>query len=264
MTAPSIAWTPSRARTVTPLVPRPLRGVRIARVPLVWPGKASAALEEFTLDLSDWCRDAGDGLASADAPTVSPVGDESDLGVVWSTMSGPGITVALSGGVPGKTYTLGLRVETVLGRVGYWSVQLPINDASPAEAPQAATEPPGVAFLPDGTRIFTPAGLPTASMQIPGAAYLNGGVLTTDAAPDAGSTVRLDFTFANLPATDPGILGRLYSPGGPVVISAGPMPPQTPQDAYFASRPSADPQVDGEPWSNGGYLTFSAGVPASS
>ena len=139
-------WTPSAGRTVSLIIPTPLRGISAALVALSWPQKASADNLDYPLDLSAWLADADDMLrrftlqiSAGGAPL-----DEQDLAAVWVSVIGGMPVALLSGGKPGVTYTATLIHTTTGGRklavpitIGVNSITSPVNAGTPTMPPNA-------------------------------------------------------------------------------------------------------------------------------
>lgn len=256
-------WSPSPARTVAIVPPRPLRGVRVAQLLPAWPSKASAEQLDFTLDLSCWMADAEDCLAAAQV-AVLPAGAPCNLGIIWSTAAGQAVVLLAAGGVAGTVYQVAITVTTSIGRTGYWLVLLPVDQRSPSTAPPAAIQAPAVVVDGQGNLVLSPDGLPKFDPGVRGASWLNGGILSTSSGSGAAAG-RLDFSNANLPTEDPGRIGQRWNNGGAVAVSTGltgTPQPATPADAQLAVLPTSDPLVQGAPWLDGGEIAFSAGPPA--
>ncbi len=186
----TVAWSPSAARTVTPSTYQ-ISNVSTSLytpLPLQFPAKASADLLDFTLGLSAWLADSGDAL-STESLSITPTGNETDVGVVWSTIAGQGVTMALSGGTAGTIYTVAISIVSLAGRRETFVVLLPISTATASQAPLPPIDPPVVGTGPNGEICFCFANLPTQDPGILGAAYTNGDVVMISGGSSSASSV---------------------------------------------------------------------------
>ena len=111
---------PSAARTLTLLSPSglPIRGVTIAPPILVWPAKGSGDVLDYSIDLTEWMRDAGDAISQTVSPTVSitPNSTAGDMVAGPPLVNGQLVTFAMSLGVPGTIYEVAVTVTTASNR----------------------------------------------------------------------------------------------------------------------------------------------------
>ena len=154
---------------VRKLVLAPAQWARSSLVPLRalwWPTAEPDDVLDYSLDWSAILADAGDTIASA-AVSVAPSGagelTASSLAVVGGVM-----TVWLTGGVPGRAYTVRAEIATVNGRTIERLIGLRINAAL---ATWPFPLPPSLGF---GTPVTWGAGAPANALLGADGLYLLG------------------------------------------------------------------------------------------
>lgn len=111
-----------------------------------WPTGRADALD-YTLTPAAWLEGTGDTLASVTASVPTATGQDTDMAVLWVTIIQGMASVFLGSGPPDTVQTVQMVLHTVQGRSVTVSMQLYISTES------AATLPPQVPTLPDGTPI---------------------------------------------------------------------------------------------------------------
>lgn len=168
----SPGWTASAARTVVLSAPSSVafRGLSVAQVALVWPGKASADCLDCSLDVAAWLAETGDALAGLEVTFPAPV-VATDLQVLWCTILSGQPVIFLGGGQPGTSVPVQILLITVAGRRHLEQVQMPINSDGQATVPMAVPQlvllaggmtpiPPNAIALPNGRILTNDAGMP--------------------------------------------------------------------------------------------------------
>jgi hypothetical protein len=217
----------SNARTVRYLPPP--EGATVAN-PLIWPAKRPLDYEDFSLDLTMYCFDAGDTLAAAST-------QQSGLLAGNPVISGYTVTVMLAGGLGGTLYTVDVIATTVGGRQIDVPVQIYVLPGGPAFPTSPLLLPPGQYWYSAFSNTFQAApvwgALPRYQPTDVTAFWINGGELTISPATTlipafatglAAGAIWCDggVVIANgnpgLP-TSAGATGTLYYNNGPIGIS---------------------------------------------
>lgn len=118
----------------------------LASFRLVWPVKDPGDRATYGLDASGALAATGDSFLSV-AVCAEPSGT-GELAVEAVSVSGGVVSATLSGGQPGRTYSLRVTALTVAGSSLEWFAALPV--AAPTGSPAAQTAP-SAAFGPPAT-----------------------------------------------------------------------------------------------------------------
>jgi hypothetical protein len=131
-----------------------------AFLPMLWPDKAAAQIDDYILDLSAWV--GASSIASLSVAIAPPAAGLTLLAVSYSPKAA---TIRLGGGAAGSVCTLCFLVSAADGR------QMPVDTSLTVNSIGEAAALPGLPVSVMASYPTAPAGLP------PGSVWSNGGVL---------------------------------------------------------------------------------------
>lgn len=143
--------TVSALRTLTAKAALSAYGLSFGQPVLRWPAAEPGDVLDYSLDMAGLMADAGDFIVSASV-SARPSG-VGELQVNTVVVSGTLVTAWLSGGVPGRSYTVKCDIATLAGRTFEVLVALPI-DVALGVIP--IPTPPSAGFGTAGTWAWAP------------------------------------------------------------------------------------------------------------